>query len=87
LRAKASDQLDVFDLGFRVPLLVISPYARQGLIDHTRAELSSVLKFIETDFGLPPLTDRDKNAADMTQVFDFTQAPRALPKLTARTCP
>ena len=37
----------------------------------------SVLKFIETDFDLPPLTDRDKNTADMTQDFDFTQTPRA----------
>jgi phospholipase C len=83
----APTQLDVYGLGFRVPLLVVSPYARAGMVDHTRAEFSSVLKFIETDFGLPSLTDRDKNAADMTQVFDFTQAPRPLPALTARTCP
>jgi len=83
----APQQLDIYGLGFRVPLLVVSPYAKQGLVDHTRAEFSSVLKFIETDFALPSLTDRDKNAADMTQVFDFTQPPRALPTLPTRTCP
>jgi phospholipase C len=80
-------QLDLYGLGFRVPLLVVSPYAKQGMIDHTRAEFSSVLKFIETDFALPSLTDRDKNSADMTQMFDFTQPPRALPALPTRTCP
>jgi phospholipase C len=81
------EQVDVYGLGFRVPLLVISPYAKKGLVDHTRAEFSSVLKFIETDFGLAPLTERDKSAVDMTQVFDFSQAPRPLPTLTARSCP
>jgi hypothetical protein len=52
-----------------------------------RAEFSSVLRFIEKDFSLPALTDRDQNANDMTNTFDFTQAPRALPTLTPRTCP
>jgi phospholipase C len=83
----APTQVDKFGLGFRVPLLVVSPYAKQGFIDHTQAEFSSVLKFIETNWSLPPLTDRDKAAADMTQVFDFTQAPRSLPALQMRTCP
>jgi phospholipase C len=77
-------QLDAFGLGFRVPLLVVSPYAKAGTIDHTRAEFSSVLKFIETDFDLPPLTARDGNAVDMTQDFDFTQTPLALPAMQQR---
>jgi phospholipase C len=81
------EQIDVYGLGFRVPLLVVSPYAKKGFVDHTRAEFSSVLRFIETDFGLPPLTDRDKNATDMTEAFDFAQAPRTPPTLAARTCP
>jgi phospholipase C len=80
-------QVDVYGLGFRVPMILVSPYAKKGMVDHTKAEFSSVLKFIETDFGLSPLTDRDKNASDMTQVFDFTQAPRSLPTLTPRSCP
>ena len=84
----APTQIDKFGLGFRVPLLVVSPYAKKGLIDNTRAEFSSVLKFIEQNWDLPPLTDRDKNSVDMTQVFDFGQTPRALPTLQQRaTCP
>jgi phospholipase C len=80
-------QIDKFGLGFRVPFLVISPYAKQAFVDHTQAEFSSVLKFIETDFSVPSLTDRDMNTSDLTQFFDFTQAPRTLPALTPRTCP
>jgi phospholipase C len=76
----APTQVDVYGFGFRVPLLVVSPWAKGGTIDHQRAEFSSVLKFIETDFDLPPLTPRDTNTIDMTQDFDFTQTtPLALP--------
>ncbi len=79
-------QVDVYGFGFRVPLLVVSPWAKGGTIDHQRAEFSSVLKFIETDFDLPPLTARDMNAIDMTQDFDFTKTtPLALPALQQRT--
>ena len=80
-------QIDVYGLGFRVPLLVISPYAKPGFIDHSRTEFSSVLKFIETDFGLPALTARDQNSPDLTDAFDFQQTPLALPTMTARSCP
>jgi phospholipase C len=83
----APTQIDKFGLGFRVPLLVVSPYAKRGVVDHTQAEFSSVLKFIETNWGLPNLTDRDKAAADMMQDFDFSQSPRALPAMQLRTCP
>lgn len=78
---------DTYGLGIRVPLLIISPYARSGYISHTQYEPSSVLKFIEEDFGLPPLTSRDANANDTTDSFDFTQ--NALPPLLlkTRTCP
>jgi phospholipase C len=79
-------QIDKFGLGFRVPMLVVSPFAKPGFIDHTQGDFTSVLRFIEEDFDLPPLTDRDKNnTSDMTQNFDFTQSPRALPTLTQRT--
>ncbi len=81
----APTQIDLYGLGFRVPLLVVSPYAKGGTIDHTRGEFSSVLKFIETDFDLPALTDRDKSSPDMTQDFDFTQQPIALPAMKQRT--
>jgi len=77
-------QIDKFGLGFRVPLIVISPYAKRGYIDHARAEFSSVLKFIETNWNLPSLTERDEESVDMTQVFDFDQRPRHPPRLEQR---
>src|SRR5207245_3623937 len=69
-------QVDKFGYGFRVPLLVISPYAKQGFIDHTLSEHTSILKFIETLFSLSPLTERDAKANDLTEAFDFSQPPR-----------
>ena len=63
-------------LGPRVPGLVISPYARQGYVDHTVYTTASWLKMIEERFDLPTLTDRDALAHDMRADFDFTQNPR-----------
>jgi phospholipase C len=80
-------QLDRYGLGFRVPLIMVSPYARRGMIDHTQAEFSSVLKFIEADFNLPNLTQRDLGTSDLTQMFNFNQQPRNPPQLTMRNCP
>ncbi|HVY60881.1 MAG TPA: alkaline phosphatase family protein [Planctomycetota bacterium] len=73
----APPQLDELGLGFRVPCIVISPYAKRGVVKHETTEISSVLKFAETAFGLPPMTARDAQADDFTDAFDFTQAPRA----------
>jgi len=80
-------QVDNFGFGPRVPLLIISPYAKAGFISHTFYEFSSVLKFIEERFDLSPLTDRDSEANDMLDSFDFDQ--RSLPPLILeqRQCP
>lgn len=78
---------DMYGLGIRVPLLVISPYAKKGYVSHTQYELSSVLKFIEERFGLPPLTARDAGANDVTDAFDFTQTARSPLLLNTRVCP
>ncbi|MFN2594887.1 MAG: phospholipase C [Actinomycetota bacterium] len=67
--------VDYMGLGPRAPLLIISPWAKEGYIDSTTYELSSPLKFIETVFGLPSLTDRDGKSADMTNAFDFSTTP------------
>ena len=62
-----------FDLsGFRVPLIVLSPYAKPHYVSHTNMETTSILKLIETRFNLPALTNRDANAPDMQEFFDFT---------------
>ena len=68
-------RLDRFGLGVRVPMLVISPYARRGYIDGRQGEFSSVLRFIEDNWGLTQLTRRDRIANNMAYDFDFSQAP------------
>jgi phospholipase C len=78
---------DQFGLGPRVPLIIISPYAKMGYVSHTQYEFSSILKFIEELYGLPPLTSRDANANDTTDSFDFTQSPRSPLVLLPRNCP
>ena len=68
---------DYDGLGFRVPLLVISPYARQSYVTHVQYETSSVLRYIEDNFGLPPLAASDARANDpATDAFDYGQQPR-----------
>jgi phospholipase C len=63
-------------LGLRVPALLVSPYARRGLIDGTQTDPASALRFIETNWHLPALTSRDATAGELTTAFDFTAAPR-----------
>jgi phospholipase C len=70
-------QVDAYGYGFRVPCLVISPYARQGMIDHVQSDFTSLLKFVETTFSLHPLSSRDAAASNMMEAFDFAQAPRS----------
>ena len=69
------EQTDRYGFGPRVPCLVISPYAKPGQIIHERYDLTSPLKLIEKKFGLNPLTERDADANDMRDCFDFTQIP------------
>jgi phospholipase C len=78
---------DKFGLGPRVPLLVISPYAKKNFVSHTTYEFSSILKFIEERFGLSAMTERDASANDMVDTFNFNQTARAPMVLPQRTCP
>jgi phospholipase C len=61
--------------GFRVPLIVASPWVKKHFVSHTNRELTSILKLIEVRFGLPALTARDAAADDMTEFFDFANGP------------
>jgi phospholipase C len=67
--------LDRMGLGFRVPLLVISPYARPGYVSHVPHEFGSILHFAEENFGLGSLGTSDARADDLADCFDYTQAP------------
>jgi phospholipase C len=66
--------------GYRVPLIVISPFSKKNYVSHTVYDATAVLALIEKRFGLAPLTNRDKAQADMSaDFFDFTNVPWATP--------
>ena len=71
-------------MGFRVPLLVISPYAKQNYVSHVQYETASVLRFAEDMYGLGQLAAADKRAnSPAADCFDFTQKPRAFVPIEA----
>jgi phospholipase C len=74
---------DYDGLGFRVPLLVISPYARHDYVSKTQYETASVLRFAEDLFGLGRLAAADQRAASPADCFDFSQRPRTFVKIDA----
>ncbi|MGB8909901.1 MAG: alkaline phosphatase family protein [Candidatus Cybelea sp.] len=73
-------------LGFRLPLLIVSPYAKQGFVSHTHYEHGSILKFVEDRFDLPRLT---MNGSDVRAnspakyAFDFSKGPRKFVPINA----
>ena len=69
-------RVDDHGLGFRVPALLVSPYARRGFVGSETSEFSSVLAFIERNWGLEPLTRRDAETSDLMYAFDFDRPPR-----------
>jgi phospholipase C len=79
--------VDNFGLGIRVPLIIVSPYAKSRYISHTTYEFSSLLKFVEVRWNLPALTDRDNQANDLLDSFDFEQEPLSPLILQERPCP
>lgn len=85
--------VDGLGLGFRVPLMVISPYAHANdnpgnpHVSHTQLEFSSVLKLAESIFHLPSLGKRDVTAGDLMNTLDFSQVHNSPLILTTRTCP
>ena len=65
--------------GYRVPLIVISPFTKQNYVSHTVADTTAILKFIENRFGLQSLTQRDAAQDPMQEYFDFANPPWATP--------
>ncbi len=70
-------------LGVRVPLIVVSPYARPHFVSHATYDHTSITRFVEARFLIPALTKRDANASPLYELFDFSTpallAPPALP--------
>jgi phospholipase C len=73
--------------GFRVPLIIVSPFAKKNFVSHTVMDYTAILKFIETRFNLPSLTARDKAQPDMTEFFDFANPPWTTPPTGIPTQP
>ena len=72
-------QGDFTRTGFRVPLIVVSPWTKPHFVSHTSMDYTAVLKLVETRFGISPLTARDAAMPDMTEFFDFVNKPWATP--------
>ena len=73
--------------GFRVPAIVISPFATGGKIDHTFYSFESILKLIEWRYNLPSLTMRDANANNIAGALDLGPIEAALHLLTSKSKP
>jgi phospholipase C len=68
--------------GFRVPMVVMSPYAKPAYISHVTHDFGSILKFIETNFNLPSLGYADAPADDLSDIFNFSQTPLVFQTIT-----
>jgi len=67
--------------GFRVPTVVVSPFARRGRVAHQQYDHTSILKFVEWRWGLKPLTVRDDAARNLAEVLDFGAPNRTPPSI------
>ena len=65
--------------GYRVPVIVVSPYAKKHYVSHTVMDYTAILKFIESRFQLAPLTKRDAAQKNMNEFFNFNIPPWMTP--------
>ena len=72
-----------YELGFRVPLVLISPYAKHGYVSHVQHEFGSILKFIETNYGLGSLGTTDTRSDDLGDMLDYSQQPSIFAPISA----
>jgi phospholipase C len=71
-------------LGFRVPLLVVSPYAKTGYVSHTQYEFGSVVRYIEDNWNLGRLGTTDTRVNNILDCFNFNQQPRSFVTIAAK---
>jgi phospholipase C len=72
-------QGDFTRTGFRVPVMIVSPFSKPHFVSHTPMDYTAVLKFLELRFGLSSLTHRDAVQPDTTEFFDFANVPNLHP--------
>ncbi|HEV2381653.1 MAG TPA: alkaline phosphatase family protein [Terriglobia bacterium] len=80
-------QVDPMGLGFRVPLIIVSPYAKHGYVSKTTHSFGSFLRYIEGVFDLPGLGTRDTSADDFSDCFDYTQTPQPYTQIPTKFSP
>ena len=78
--------VDAYGLGPRVPMIVLSPYVKEGTVSHTVYQVGSILQLIENRHKLKALTQRDVEANSLLDMFDFTQSPAPPLVLPLRDC-
>jgi phospholipase C len=76
-------QYNHYELGFRVPLVVVSPYAKTAYVSHKVHEFGSILKFAEQTFDLGSMGTTDVRSDNLYDAFDFKQQPRAFVPIKA----
>ncbi|MGI8825756.1 MAG: phospholipase C [Chloroflexota bacterium] len=79
--------LNFIAYGPRVPMIVISPYARAGFIDHRLYDFGSVMRYVEDKYNLPRMSEYDRRANSIVGSFDFSQKAISPLLLKPRTCP
>ena len=79
--------LDQDELGFRVPLIVISPWAKRGYVSHIHYEFGSILRYTEQRFGLQSIGTTDVRAKNLSDCFDYTQTPPPFTPISAKYPP
>jgi phospholipase C len=74
-----------YEYGFRVPLVVISAYAKPQYISHATHDFGSILKYIEENFGLSSIAPgyADTRADDLSDCFDYSQTPLTFQTISA----
>jgi phospholipase C len=72
-----------YELSFRVPLIVASPYAKHGYVSHVQHEFGSILHFVEENWNLGSLGFTDARSDDLSDCFDFSQTPAAFRRISA----
>jgi phospholipase C len=80
----APKKVDAMGPGFRVPLLIVSPYARHGYVTHMNHEASGFIAFIEHNFDLGTLGARDAGTDAFGDCFDYTQKPSTFARIPTR---
>jgi phospholipase C len=79
---RSDDVNEGFDrLGVRVPLIVISPFAKRHYVSHTVYDHTSILRFVQARFDLPALSGRDAHAVPPLDMFDFDATDMSVPEL------